>query len=361
MENKIYEYALTVYPGLSRRTKHRLLKEHTEEEILYWKGKEMEQQLTPGEWKHYLRYQTIYNIEETQSEWEQLKARGIKFIYHREKEFPEKLSEMVDKPLGIFVKGKVPMFKKAIAIVGARIPTSYGKEMASYFAKSLAKEGIDIISGLAAGIDVAAHRGALSVGGDTYGILGCGIDVVYPRENYYTYEEMAQKGGIISEYKIGEKPEAWRFPERNRIISALSDGVLIVEAKKKSGSLITADCALEQGKDVFAIPGRAMDPLSEGCNWLIREGARPVTEPSHILEELFPFCENINKEIRKSDKMLDFKEKLVYACVSLDPKSVEEIIHETNLTVSEGISILFRLELKNYIKRVDNNYYMISL
>ena len=154
---------------------------------------------------------------------------------------------------------------------------------------------------------------------------------------------------------------SYRFPERNRIISGLSDGILVVEAKEKSGSLITADQALEQGKDVFALPGRTIDVLSKGCNWLIREGARIVTDPSHILEDLYYLYENKEKKANIMDNLLDNKENMVYDCLSLDPKSVEEVIMETNLTVSEVISILFRLELNGYIKQVIRNHYIKKL
>lgn len=358
MENRLYQYGFFRYPGVGRKKKRKLLEFYQEEEMLKWSDTEWKDKLTAQEWKYFQGKKDTYNIEETKSEWEILKKKGIEFIYHTDENYPEKLKEIPDPPLGLFLKGKLPREKKTVAIVGARTPTAYGKEMAFYFARELAKSGIAVVSGLAFGIDVAAHKGALDANGETFGILGCGVDLVYPKENYFIYEKMAQSGGILSEYEPGAIPDRWRFPERNRIISGLSDGVLVVEAKKKSGSLITADCALEQGKDVFAIPGRILDPLSEGTNWLIREGAKMVTEPSHILDELFPLCEKKVKDMRKSEKLLDNKEKIVYDCLSLDPKNIEEIINITNFTVSEVISILFRLELNGYVSQIVKDYYI---
>lgn len=347
--------------GLGRRTKRRLLRSFKEEEILAFDEKEIQMLLSPKEFSLYMRHKSNYNIEGIEKEWQALKRKGIDFIYHTDERYPDKLKKIEDYPLCLFCKGKLPGNQKSIAVVGSRIPTAYGMEMASYFAKELARKDISIISGMAFGIDVAAHKGALEAGGMTFGVLGCGPDVVYPKENFSVYEQILLQGGILSEYKPGEKPAGYRFPERNRIISGLADGVLVVEAKEKSGSLITADQALEQGKDVYALPGRATDPLSKGCNWLIREGARLVTSPSHILEELFDLCENKEKIIDPRDNLLDNKEKMVYDCLSLDPKSVEEIINETNITTTEVISILFRLELSGYIRQIVRNHYIRQL
>lgn len=354
----LIEYAFATMHGFSRRTKRRLLHSFSEEEILSLREKELEMLLSQREMSAYQRHKSLFNIEEIQKEWKVLQEKRIHFKYHKDRDYPEKLKQIEDYPLGLFYRGELPGMNKAIAIVGSRIPTVYGVEMAGYFARELARNKVSVISGMAFGIDVAAHKGALDAGGFTYGILGCGPDVVYPKENYYVYERMIHQGGIISEYKPGELPMSYRFPERNRIISALSDGVLVVEAKTKSGSLITADQALEQGKDVFALPGRATDVLSQGCNWLIREGARIVTEPNHILEELFQLYENNEKNNNVLDNSLDNREKIVYDCLSLDPKTVEDIINETNYTVSEVISILFRLELNGYIKQVIRNHYI---
>lgn len=361
MEDNFIKYAFFSYPAVGRKTKQRLLRQYKEEEILSWSEAAWKEHLTAREWSYFLKKKGLYNIEETKIQWDKIQKKAIEFVYHKEDKFPQKLKNIPDMPLGFFSLGNIPKEEKTIAIVGARQPTPYGREMAHYFAKELSEQGISVVSGLAFGVDLSAHKGALQGMGKTYGVLGCGIDVVYPKENYSVYEEIRRTGGILSEYEPGTPPDRFRFPERNRIISGLSDGVLVVEARKKSGSLITADCALEQGKDVFALPGRILDPLSEGTNWLLREGAKIVTEPDHILEELFPLCEKKEKEIRKSEKLLDCKEKIVYDCLSLEPKTVEEIIYKTNLPVSEGISILFRLELKGYAKKITNQHYIVNV
>lgn len=381
----LYQYWFVTLPGLGRDTKKRLLADHEEGELFELSGQEWQLILSEHEWRSFLRcrdrsdikqqyhknkshytekvynHKKLYNIEEIASEYYRLEEKGIRFLSWKSRDYPEKLRKIDDSPLGLFVKGRLPGTEKTIAIVGSRTPTAYGQEMSRVFSRELAQAGISIISGLAAGIDVAAHRGALEGGGLTYGILGNGLDIVYPRENYITYEKILESGGVLSEYKLGERPLPYRFPERNRIISGLSDGILVVEAKERSGSLITADCGLEQGKEIYALPGRAGDLLSEGCNWLIRQGAKLVTEPSHILEDIWPECEKNLKNTINLDKLLDNKEKIVYDCLGLEPKYVEDIIRETNLSVSEGISILFRLELNGYIKQIVKDYYLICL
>lgn len=365
MDNeRIYQYWFVTMKGLGRQGKRRLLEQFTAKELFERKKESWREILTPGEWRSFCRYQdksscfANNNIEEIETEYHTLIPKGISFLLESDNDYPEKLRQIEDRPLGIFLRGKLPEERKTLAIVGSRIPTVYGREMARIFARDLAQAGVGIISGMACGIDVEAHKGALEAKGYTAGVLGCGIDVVYPRENYTVYENMRASGGILSEYKPGEKPLSYRFPERNRIISGLSDGILIVEAKGRSGSLITADCGLEQGKDIYALPGRSIDPVSEGCNWLIRQGAKLVTEPCHILEDFRIECEKNLKITNNLYKLLDNKEKIVYHCLSLEPKHIDEILRETNFTVSEGISILFRLELNGYIKQIVKDYYI---
>ena len=198
------------------------------------------------------------------------------------KEYPERMMPFSDMPEGIYVKGRLPRDDRpSAAIVGGRVCSAYGREQARRFAREMAASGVQIISGLASGIDAAAHEGALEGGGTTFAVLGCGVNICYPRENYPLMRKiLGQKGGVLSEFPPGERPLAWHFPQRNRLISALADLVLVVEARKKSGSLITADFALEQGKSVYALPGRVNDSLSEGSNRLIAQGAGIAVEPN---------------------------------------------------------------------------------
>ena len=211
----------------------------------------------------------------------------IKIINISDDNYPAKLKNIYAPPITIFAKGDISLLSsKAIAIVGSREPSKYGIYVAEKFSKELSKEGITIVSGLARGIDTFAHVGALSSFGKTIAVLGSGIDVVYPKENAKYYKEISEKGLIISEYIVGTAPESKNFPQRNRIISGLSDGVLVVEARKNSGTMITTDFALEQGKELYVIPGNITSNLSAGTNNLIKEGAKLVTDVCEILEDL---------------------------------------------------------------------------
>ena len=219
---------------------------------------------------------------------EGLMLSGIGFVSALEKEFPEKLREIPDPPFGIYYKGSMPSEEQpAAAIIGARLASGYGREQARRFGRQIGARGIAVISGMARGIDGIAQKAALDAGGKSYAVLGCGVDICYPEENRELYEQLQQEGGVLSEYPPGMQPVAKLFPPRNRIISGLSDLVLVIEARKKSGTLITVDMALEQGREVYALPGRVSDALSDGCNRLIRQGAGPATCPQDILEYFF--------------------------------------------------------------------------
>lgn len=208
-----------------------------------------------------------------------LNTNKIKTIKLEDSFYPEKLKNIYAPPKTLYLLGNAELLKqKSIAIIGCRACTKYGSENAYKFAFELAKKNICIISGLAKGIDSFAHIGALKAHGSTIAVLGSGLDVVYPPENYELYKQIVQNGGaIITEYPLGSMPEKYHFPERNRIISGLSDGVLVVEAKKKSGTMITVEYALDQGKEVYAIPGNISSNNSYGTNELLKEGAIPVT------------------------------------------------------------------------------------
>ena len=213
---------------------------------------------------------------------------SIVYYDQGDKEYPARMKPLPGMPKGIYVKGKLPRDDlPSAAIVGGRACSAYGREQARRFARELAAAGVQIISGLASGIDAAAHEGALEGGGLTFAVLGCGVNICYPRENYPLMRRiLEQEGGVLSEFQPGERPLAWHFPQRNRVISALADLVLVVEARQKSGSLITADYALEQGKSVYALPGRVNETLSEGSNRLIAQGAGIAVDPTALLEEL---------------------------------------------------------------------------
>ena len=227
-----------------------------------------------------------------------------------------------------------------MAIVGARECSPYGRQLTKEFAKKLASAGAQIISGMAKGIDGAGQIGALEEGGDSYGVLGCGVDVCYPREHIELYTELERKGGILSEQPIGTKPLPQFFPARNRIISGLSDIVLVMEAKERSGSLITADMALEQGKDIYALPGPINSQLSRGCNRLIKQGAGILLSPEDLLEELSFVCEEKVKKLTENKIALESPENLVYSCLDLYPKNLNELADLTGLTIPALMDVL---------------------
>ncbi len=287
-----------------------------------------------------------------------LAEKQIRFLTPLESGYPVKLREIYDYPMGIYVRGRLPDERRpSVAVVGARGCSAYGEQLAFEFARALASEGVQIISGLALGIDGAAHAGALKAGGGTCGVLGCGVNICYPSANYRLYEAMIRQGGVISEFPLDKNPQPMNFPMRNRIISGLSDAVLVVEAKEKSGSLITAELALEQGREVFAVPGRVTDHLSRGCNRLIGQGAHMAISPNDILEFLGVKCQKELIVHEKDVNGLAKKEKMVYSCLDFKPKHLEEIISETGIGVSECMGILLELELGGYAFRSANHYY----
>ncbi len=288
------------------------------------------------------------------------KIENIRYIPRSDSAYPERLKVHKGMPKGLYVKGRLPDPKRpSVAIVGARRSSSYGNETARLFAKELARAQVQIISGMAWGIDGVAHYGALEAGGDTFAVLGCGADICYPKGHQPLYEKLVKKGGILSEYAPGMTPRPGYFPARNRIISGLSDLVLVVEAKEKSGSLITADLALEQGKDVYAVPGRRSDSLSRGCLNLIRQGAGLADCPEVILEALGVFPQKNKQQNKEQTKILLAKEEnIVYSWIRLQPVSLEELIQKTGFPPGTLRSLLVGLELKGCIREIQKNDYI---
>ena len=291
--------------------------------------------------------------------WERMQKKGISFMSCEHKSYPDKLRHIFEYPKGLFYCGSLERLeasKRCVAIVGARQCTVWGQSEAGRFARTLSEYGMHIISGMALGIDAAAHRGALEAKCSTTAVLGCGADICYPAKNRAVYEKIKAHGCILSEYPPGAAPEPWHFPKRNRIISGMADAVLVVEARKKSGSLITADAGLEQGKDVFAVPGRGCDALSEGCNNLIREGACLADKPEDILNfyHIEPHHQKKNKIV------LDKSENMVYSSLCLAPKYIEEVCAETSMTAGEVMAALFRLESWGLVRRLSAQQYMVN-
>lgn len=289
---------------------------------------------------------------------EEHREKGIQFVSCESELYPRKLQTIQNRPYGLFWKGQLPdESQKTIGIVGARSCTREGKRMAELLAEEIAHAGGAVISGGAYGIDGAAQWTALESGGKSWAILGCGVDQVYPRLHVKLFERLIEDGGLISEYPPGTLPLARHFPMRNRIISGLSDSIVVVEARKKSGSLITAEFAAEQGRTVMAVPGRPGDALSEGCNELIAQGAGIVLSPKTFLETIFP--EQRKNEREFSEKFtLAPTEKLVYSSLGLHAKNVWELEEGTALSLAELSKALLSLEMQGLIKEQDRNHYV---
>ncbi len=291
-----------------------------------------------------------------QKERKKLEDLNIQFITEKSELFPKRLLNISDRPRALFVRGQGIEFLNgpSAAIIGARVCSPYGIYTAQKFSRELACCQVNIISGLARGIDSAAHAGALEGEGRTYAVLGCGADICYPPENKELYDRIQKTGAVLSEYPPATKPAAWQFPQRNRIISGLSDCVVITEAKQESGSLITANHALEKGIDVCAVPGRINDPLSQGCNRLIREGAIPVLDTSDLLAVLGISYKNLEKK----QIFLEKKNEVVYSILGFYLQSIDEIAQKTNLKSGELHYILLQLQLAGLVEEPVKNCYI---
>ncbi len=306
----------------------------------------------------------IYNIMvakqmDIEKKWEQLIRKDIKFTYIEKSDYPTRLRIYGDKPVWLFYKGTLPgEHEKIVGMVGARNCSRYGTTMAEKVSNQLGKYNIGVISGMARGIDAAAHRGTLKSGAKTYAVLGCGVDVCYPRENIELYMQIMSNGGIMSEYIPGAQPLSWQFPERNRIISMFADAVVVMEAKRNSGSLITTDYALQYGKEIFALPGRVDDELSKGCNELIKSGAALLTEGEDMLYAMGIFQGSELCEEKNNCKIVLEKEnEVVYSCLDLCPQSIEDIVKKTGKTSSEVFGILMQMMLKDLVVEPVKNHY----
>lgn len=355
----LYEHWLSGVPGISGAKKRRL-REYYEngKNIYYIEEKKLGQEgiLTEKEKASLIQARKDQNLEE---DYRKDQAAGIRFIPYFQKDYPKRLSEIPDPPFALYVKGKLPRDDRpSAAIVGARKCTPYGEQAALEFGYELARAGVQVVSGLARGIDGAAQRGALNGGGEVFAVLGCGVDICYPREHIGLYTDIQRTGGILSELKRDSPPLPAHFPVRNRIISGLADHILVMEARIKSGSLITADLALEQGKDVYALPGPFSSSLSRGCHLLIQQGAGILVSPSDFLEGIGRPAVRNGQKSDKNKKILESPENMLYSCLDFFPKSIDQLLDETSFAPGELLGLLTALELKGYAREVSNNYYV---
>lgn len=322
------------------------------------------------------------NLEE---EYHSLGEKQIGLVLQEEEGFPQKLLEIPDPPYGLFYKGKLPEQKQpSVAVIGARECSEYGRFVAEELGRYLGSQGIQVISGMARGIDGISQQAALLAGGTSYGVLGCGVDICYPAQNRRLYEELLEKGGLLSTYTPGTKPLPQYFPPRNRIVSGLSDALIVIEARQKSGTLITVDMALEQGRDVYVVPGRLTDRLSDGCNHLLTQGAGVFLSPESFAEDFLRSWEekqglsadgsggkngrkNNRETGRNTAKVKLPKESLqkILECLEPVPKTSETLLQELwekgeYTDISALNRALMELELLGYARQNSPGYFSTS-
>jgi DNA processing protein len=295
-----------------------------------------------------------------EAEMEKLDRYGVKVFTYHDPDYPSRLKEIYDYPPLLYVRGSLlPEDEWCLAVVGTRRATVYGRQVTEEIVADLARSKITIVSGLARGIDSIAHQSALDTGGRSLAVFACGLDTVYPSENANLARSIIQQGALISEYPLGTRPKAENFPRRNRIMSGLSLGVLIIEAGETSGAMITARLALEQNREVFAIPGSILSPVSRGTNHLIQEGAKLVRDYTDILEELNLMTVARQIEMKEVLPSSD-TESLLLKQLSAEPTHIDEVCRSSGLPVSTVSSTLAMMELKGLVKQVGTMNYVLA-
>ena len=360
-ENKIYLVALISAPSINTKSCAKLCHwfgspraawEANDKElkpVFEGKAEAMEQ---------FIHYRKTITPEKL---WAKIKKEDVWITSIDDETYPIPLKTIQDPPLVLYGRGNCLSYEKAVAIVGSRKATYYGKHVAETLARGLSDEGFLIVSGMARGIDTAAHLGALKSYGITTAVLGCGLDIVYPPENRELMERIQKLGTVITEFPLGTRPESWNFPARNRIISGLCLGVIVVEATEKSGALITVDYALDQGRDVFAVPGPITSPNSAATNQLIKEGAKMVTSTQDILEEYkFPAQVAFKWGKEKPPMNLTPDEQKVFSALGSMPIHGDALVQSLALQASTVQSILLHLELKGLAKQLPGKYFVKS-
>ncbi|PHR24588.1 MAG: DNA-protecting protein DprA [Desulfotalea sp.] len=292
--------------------------------------------------------------QKAEYELRRLHSFGAHVISYESPLYPPLLKQLIDPPLLLFVLGNPEILQQqSIAIVGSRAATAYGRRISFQLAEGLAGYSLSVVSGLALGIDTEAHRGTLSGGGNTVAVLGCGLDVVYPKQNRYLFEEIAKQGAVVTEYLLGTRPEGFRFPARNRIIAGISAGVVVVEAARRSGSLITAQIALDAGRDVFAVPGQVDSYKSEGAHWLLQQGAKIVLGAADIADE-YGLCtatlRSTDHEPVKNNIDLDPDALALLQCIEPYAMGKEDLILLSKMPPARVSELLLFMELEGFIE-----------
>lgn len=290
--------------------------------------------------------------------WQKMQEQEINILTWEDEAYPARLREIHRSPPVLYLRGEIKREDEwAVAIVGTRHFTSYGRQVTERVAGTLARNGVTIISGLARGIDGIAHRAALEAGGRTLAVLGNGVDVVYPPEHRGLAQEMMAQGALISDYSPGTPPDGSNFPPRNRIISGLAKAVLVIEAGQRSGAIITANYAVEQGREVFAAPGNIFAPKSKGCNQLIKKGAHPLLDAQDVLE-LLDMTQIAEQKMARKVLPSNPTEATLFKALGLEPVHVDDISAQIDMPVEEVTSTLALMELKGMVRKVSGMQYM---
>ncbi|MDO8568009.1 MAG: DNA-processing protein DprA [Dehalococcoidales bacterium] len=294
------------------------------------------------------------------AEMEKLERHGVKALTYHDPQYPSRLKEIYDFPPLLYVRGSLlPQDEWCLSVVGTRRATVYGRQVTEEMVTDLSRSQITIVSGLAKGIDSVAHQTALDAGGRTIAVFACGLDIVYPAENVNLAHSIIQQGALVSEYPLGTKPRAENFPRRNRIMSGMSLGVLVIEADESSGAVITAHLALEQDREVFAVPGSILSPASRGTNHLIQEGAKLVRNYTEVLEELNLTAVARQIEMTEIIPASD-TESILMKQLSAEPTHIDEVCRNSNLPVATVSSTLTMMELKGLVKQVGPMNYVLA-
>jgi len=362
LEASLSWLALTLTPGIAARLSARLLREYGSPEAVFrapLTGIEACNVPAPAA-QAIFKKQMFWRAEK---EVDALRKVGGKLVNWKEPEYPQALLQIYDPPVMLYVRGDAQILNSpSLSIVGTRRPTVYGSQMAERMGKDLAARGLTIVSGLARGIDAIAHQGAIAVGGRAIGVLGTGIDVCYPRENKKLYEKVLERGAIVSEFPTGSHPAPENFPVRNRIIAGIPLGVIIVEGKQYSGSLITARLAMEFGREVFGVPGNVTQEVSFAPNLLIKQGAKLVTNAEDVIEELptpvkaaLVKAEAVESEQRNLllvDGLSDVQRKLYELLSAEESRHIDDLVDTSGLNSSEVLATLFDLEMKGIVRQL---------
>lgn len=363
---EMYDYFLDNVQGIGEKTIQRLLERFGNSYEAYRASpKALATVLGERQQEQFRALKSSWDVE---ARYLELKQKDIRFISVLSKEYPQRLLEIPDRPFALYVKGKLPRDEvPTVAMIGARRCSAYGKYIACEFGSQLAKAGVQVVSGLAMGIDGISQNAVFEAGGETFGVLGCGVDVCYPSSHKELYEKVIKTGGILSTYPVGTAPKPTQFPPRNRIISGLADAILVVEARQKSGTLITVDMALEQGRDIYCIPGRLTDRLSDGCNGLLQQGAGVVLSPKDLLSKLPKLGagrEQRESMLEREAMDLTNKERSVWMLLDYYPISLDQlrmnmaVVEQLKeISLQETMYILLQLTLKGKVENNGGNYY----